>query len=150
MPKWEGVETVLFYMNWVEGKLAVLHKWPDTTKLGTAGHRRQDIMRTYRSNPNRIPAVRNDNIALTRFPLRSEPLGELKEKLYSILAGSPRRIEPPRATAAYTPTLTWLCCAAVRRIPGSHERSPCARVVITQRPQGPVMFRRTAVPMASV
>jgi hypothetical protein len=43
MPKWEGVETVLFYMDWVEGKLAGLHKWPDTTKLGTAGHRRQDI-----------------------------------------------------------------------------------------------------------
>jgi hypothetical protein len=37
MPKWEGVETVLFYMDWVEGKLAVLHKWPDTTKLGTGG-----------------------------------------------------------------------------------------------------------------
>ena len=43
MPKWEGVETVLFYMNWVEGNLTVLHKWPDTTKLGTPGHRRQDI-----------------------------------------------------------------------------------------------------------
>ncbi len=42
MPKWEGVETVLFYMDWVEGKRAVLHKWPDTTKLGTAGHRRQE------------------------------------------------------------------------------------------------------------
>jgi len=42
MPKWEGVETVLFYMDWVKGKLAVLHKWPDTTKLGTAGHRRQE------------------------------------------------------------------------------------------------------------
>ncbi len=67
MPKWEGVETVLFYMNWVEGKLAVLHKWPDTTKLGPAGHRRQDIMRTYRSNPNRIPAVRNDNIVPNSF-----------------------------------------------------------------------------------
>src|SRR5262245_33845453 len=69
---------------------------------------------------------------------------------YSILTGSPRRTVPPRTTAAYTPTLTWLCWAAVRRIPGSLERSPCARVVITQRPQGPVMFRRTAVPMASV
>jgi len=42
MPKWEGVETVLFYMDWVEGNLTVLHKWPDTTKLGTAGHRRQE------------------------------------------------------------------------------------------------------------
>src|SRR2546428_2770776 len=69
---------------------------------------------------------------------------------YSILTGSPRRIVPPRTTAAYTPTLTWLCWAAVRRIPGSLARSPCARVVITQRPQGPVMFRRTAGPMASV
>ena len=48
MPKWEGVETVLFYMDWVEGKRAVLHKWPDTTKLGMAGHRQQDIMRAYR------------------------------------------------------------------------------------------------------
>ncbi len=64
---------------------------------------------------------------------------------YSILTGSPRRIVPPRTTATYTPTLTWLCWAAVRRIPGSLERSPCARVVITQRAQGPVIFSRTAV-----
>jgi hypothetical protein len=28
---------------------------------------------------------------------------------YSILTGLPRRIVPPRSTAAYTPTLTWLC-----------------------------------------
>src|SRR5438094_7375808 len=57
---------------------------------------------------------------------------------------------PPRTTAAYTPTLTWLCWAAVRRMPGSLERAPCARVVITQRPHGPVMFRRTAAPVAAV
>jgi hypothetical protein len=57
---------------------------------------------------------------------------------------------PPRSTAAYTPTLTWLCWVAVCRIPGSLERSPCPRVVITQRPHGLVMFWRTAVLMASV
>jgi hypothetical protein len=66
MPKWEGVETVLFYMDWVEGKLAGLHKWPDTTKLGTAGHRRQDICGPI-GRPNRIPAVRNDNMAPNSF-----------------------------------------------------------------------------------
>src|SRR3989441_5501616 len=35
-------------------------------------------------------------------------------------------------------------------MPGSLERAPCARVVITQRPHGPVMFRRTAAPVAAV
>src|SRR5438309_415406 len=82
---------------------------------------------------------------------RTAPLLTLPEvSRYSILTGSPQRIVPPRTTAAYTPTLTWLCWAAVRRIPGSLGRFPCARVVITQRPQGTVIFRRTAVPMASV
>src|SRR5262249_10841817 len=66
---------------------------------------------------------------------------------YAIRTGSPRRIVPPCTTAAYTPTLTWLCWAAVRRMPGSLGSSPCASVVITHRPHGPVMCRRTAVPM---
>jgi hypothetical protein len=36
---------------------------------------------------------------------------------YSSLIESPRRILPPCSTDGYTPTLTWLFCAAVRKIP---------------------------------
>lgn len=49
---------------------------------------------------------------------------------YTTMTGSPRRIVPPRTTEAYTPTFTWWCFAAVRRIPSEKRpRSP--------RPVGP-------------
>jgi hypothetical protein len=44
--------------------------------------------------------------------------------LIGTLTASPRWISPPRSTEAYTPTLTWLCWAAVRRMPESLGRSP--------------------------
>src|SRR5437773_11028699 len=47
------------------------------------------------------------------------------------LTESPRRIVPPRTTAAYTQTSTSLFCASVRRISGSVGRSPYISVVIT-------------------
>jgi hypothetical protein len=52
---------------------------------------------------------------------------------------NPDRITTADCAAAHYgsiyPDVDWLCWAAVRRIPGSLERSRCARVVITQRPQ---------------
>src|SRR5207244_12866830 len=45
------------------------------------------------------------------------------------LTESPRRIVPPRTTAASTPTWTWLCCAAVRRLSGSLGSAPSGSVV---------------------
>src|SRR5258707_6755379 len=41
---------------------------------------------------------------------------------YSTRIGSPGRIVPPCSTLAETPTLTWVCLAAVRRIPESAGR----------------------------
>src|SRR2546429_9836478 len=42
---------------------------------------------------------------------------------YSTRIASPRRTVPPASTLAETPTLTWWCLAAVRRIPGSAGKS---------------------------
>src|SRR5258708_34615629 len=68
---------------------------------------------------------------------------------YSSLIESPRRIFPPCNTDAYTPTLTWLCCALMRRLPGSLGRLPCASVVITHRAQLRSTPRRTLSPVAT-
>ena len=62
---------------------------------------------------------------------------------------SPRRTLPPCNTDAYTPTLARLCWAAARSIPTSLGRSPWGSVVITQRGQEPVIFRRTISPTAT-
>ena len=48
------------------------------------------------------------------------------------VTGSPRLMLPAVSTEAYTPTLTALRRAAVRRISGSLGRSPCGRVIMTQ------------------
>jgi len=62
---------------------------------------------------------------------------------------SPRRTLPPCNTDAYTPTLARLCCAATRSIPTSLGRLPWGSVVITQRGQEPLIFRRTVSPIAT-
>ena len=49
---------------------------------------------------------------------------------YTTMTGSPRRIVPARTTEAVTPTFTWWCFAAVRRIPS--EKRPWS-----PRPGGP-------------
>jgi hypothetical protein len=41
-----------------------------------------------------------------------------------------------------------ICCADVRKMPGSTVRSPWARLVMTQRSHGPVLLKRTASPTA--
>src|SRR5947208_3460945 len=70
--------------------------------------------------------------------------------IYFSLNESPVRILPPSRTEAYTPTFTWLCCAAVRRIPESLGKLPCASVVITQRAQLRSILSRTPSPIVTI
>src|SRR6266851_4495286 len=124
-----------------------------------AEHSQRFVLPNFQTQDTRVvtrsaSAVMNDTKLASDKTLRYPTGGARKFRstlrLYSSLIESPRLILPPCTTDAYTPTLTWLCCAAVRRIPGSLGKSRCASVVITQRAQLRSIFRRTLSPIATI